>query len=270
MVKEYSIVLSVAGSDSSSGAGVQADLKSITACGSYCTMAITALTAQNTCRVNSINVVADDVVHAQIEAVVSDFKIDSIKLGMLPSVGIVKCVKEAIIKYQIPNVVLDPVMISTSGDMLVDIEVAQEIIRELLPLSKVVTPNISECEFITGMKINRELDFPSIAKCFKDMGSKSLLLKGSHLGGDLISDYLYNFESDECDIFEFMKIKTLNTHGTGCSLSSSISAYLSQGYDLFSSVSKAESYIHSAISAATYKLGDGFGPINHFYELENI
>lgn len=264
---DYKIVLSIAGSDSSAGAGIQADIKSVSACGGYCATAITALTAQNTCGVRSVNIVSDEVVKAQIEAVMEDLKVDAIKLGMLPSSGIVVSVRDAIRRYSINNVVLDPVMIATSGDMLVSDCVASEIIAKLLPLSTVITPNIMECEFISGLKIDSEDNFAQVADFFKKAGTKAVLLKSGHLRGLKIRDYLYNFVDDEVHIFEYNKIDTKNTHGTGCSLSSSIVSYLAQGYKISEAVRRAEDYIHSAIEMADYVIGNGHGPIHHFYNL---
>lgn len=264
----YNIVLSIAGSDSSAGAGIQADIKSVSACGAYCATAITALTAQNTCGVNSVNIVSDEVVAAQIEAVMNDLEVDAIKLGMLPSSGIVENVRRTISRYGIRNVVLDPVMISTSGHLLVSECVAHEIIKNLLPLSTVITPNIMECEFISGIKIEGEADFCKAAEFFRSIGTKALLLKSGHLEGDKIRDYLYDFTSGETVVYEYDKIKTNNTHGTGCSLSSSIAAYLAQGNDVITSVKLAEDYIHEAIERGNdYTIGKGYGPINHFYKL---
>lgn len=262
---EYKIVLSIAGSDSSAGAGIQADMKSVAACGGYCATAITALTAQNTCGVKSVNIVTDEVVKAQIDAVMEDLDVNAIKLGMLPSSGIVKIVKNTIMKYGVKNVVLDPVMIATSGDMLVSDSTAREIINELLPFATVITPNIPECEFISGIKIECEDDFAKAADFFRIIGTKSVLLKSGHMKGDKIRDYLYDFESGETSIYEYNRLETVNTHGTGCSLSSSIAAYLSQGYSIKDAVCKAEEYIHGAIDGAKYKIGNGHGPINHFY-----
>lgn len=264
MREEYNIVLSIAGSDSSAGAGIQADMKSVAACGAYCATAITAITAQNTVGVDAVQVISGDMVKAQIIAVINDLDVKAIKLGMLPSSDIVCCIEEIIKKSEISNIVLDPVMISTSGAMLVSNEVAELIIERLLPLTTVATPNIPECEFITGIKVKTVKDFDLVADYFRERGCKSLLLKSGHFEDGDISDYLYDFTTGERMIFSFKRIDSKNTHGTGCSLSSSISAFLAQGYSLKESVSKAEDYIHTAIETAKYVLGNGFGPINHF------
>lgn len=271
MRNNYDIVLSIAGSDSSAGAGIQADIKSVAACGGYCATAITALTAQNTCGVESVNIVSDDIVRAQIDAVMVDLRVKAIKLGMLPSVGIVATVKEYIERYGIENVVLDPVMISTSGCTLVEDCVSRDIITKLLPLTRVITPNIPECEFICGIKITCESDFENAAHYFKKMGTRALLLKSGHLTCDMITDNLYDFETGEIHKFRYNKVNTINTHGTGCSLSSSLAAHLAQGYSLMESVRLSEEYIHGAIeSAICYEVGKGHGPINHFYKYDKI
>ncbi|MEG0499655.1 MAG: bifunctional hydroxymethylpyrimidine kinase/phosphomethylpyrimidine kinase [Rikenellaceae bacterium] len=264
---EYKIVLSIAGSDSSAGAGIQADMKSVAACGGYCATAITALTAQNTCGVWSVNIVSDEVVKAQIDAVLEDLDVAAVKLGMLPSSGIVMSVRDAIVCHGIKNVVLDPVMIATSGDMLVSECVAREIITKLLPLATVITPNVMECEFISGLTIHGEEDFARAADFFRKLGTKAVLLKSGHLKGVKIRDYLYNFVDNEVHIFEYDKLDTQNTHGTGCSLSSAIASYLVQGYPISEAVRRAENYIHSAIAGADYVIGHGHGPIHHFYNL---
>ena len=261
-------VLSIAGSDSGAGAGIQADMKSIAACGGYCTTAITAITAQNTTGVRAIEILSKEIVKQQIEAVMEDFNITAIKIGMVPSMAIVDTIVEIIKKYGIKNVVLDPVMIATSGDMLVDSKVANHIIENILPVCSVITPNIPESEFITKIKINSENDFKDVAKHFEKLNCKSLLLKAGHIKGEILTDYLYDFETNKTHKFSYQKINTPNTHGTGCSLSSSIAAYLSLGDNIQTAVEKAEEYIHMAIIKADYKIGEGHGPINHLYKLE--
>ena len=260
-------VLSIAGSDSGAGAGIQADMKSVAACGGYCTTAITAITAQNTVGVRAIEILSEEIVKQQIEAVMEDFNITAIKIGMVPSKAIVDTIVEIIKKYNIQNVVLDPVMIATSGDMLVANEVAIHIIENLLPVCSVITPNIPESEFISKIKIDSENDFEKVAKYFATLNCKSLLLKAGHIKGDTLTDYLYDFENSNIHKHSFKKIDTPNTHGTGCSLSSSIAAFLSLGDNIQTAVEKAEQYIHEAIIKADYKIGEGHGPINHFYNL---
>ncbi len=264
-MKKINCVLSIAGSDSGAGAGIQADMKSVAACGGYCTTAITAITAQNTVGVRSIEILSDKIVEQQIDAVMQDFNITAIKLGMLPSLGIVDIVARTIQKYNIENVVLDPVMVATSGDMLVSEDVANHIIQKLLPLCRVITPNIPESEFITKIKINSTKDYDKVSKWFADTSCKAVLLKSGHLDSDLLTDYLFDFENNTQNTFAYKKINTPNTHGTGCSLSSSIAAYLSNDYSLPQSVQLAEEFLHKAIENANYKIGEGHGSINHFY-----
>lgn len=269
MNKERYSVLSIAGSDSCSGAGIQADIKSVAATGGYCATAITAITAQNTQSVQSVEILSDDIVKKQIDAVLSDIKINTFKLGMLPSCGIVDIVCNAIERYNIKNVVLDPVMISTSADMLVSENVANYIIKKLLPLSSLITPNIIESEFITSTKIFSEADFAEVAKKFQALSCKAVLLKAGHIDNSILTDHLCNFEKNTIKKFSYKKIDTLNTHGTGCSLSSAIASFLSQGFILEDSVEKAEEYLHKAIEHATYKIGNGHGPISHFYMIKS-
>lgn len=262
-------VLSIAGSDSGAGAGIQADLKTVTACGGYCTTAITAITAQNTVKVNSVEIISDNMVKAQIDAIMKDFNITAIKIGMVPSKGIVEIIENTIKKYNIKNVVLDPVMIATSGDLLVSKDVAEIIIEKLLPLCSVITPNIPEAEFISKIDIKSENNFSEIADFFKQKKCKSLLLKAGHLDSEILTDYLYDFEHGITTKHSYRKIKTPNTHGTGCTLSSSIAAFLSNGENIQQAVQKAEVYLHNTIETANYIIGDGHGPVNHFYMLEN-
>lgn len=259
-------VLSIAGSDSGAGAGIQADMKSVAACGGYCTTAITAITAQNTVGVTKVEILSNSIVKAQIDAIMSDFNITAIKIGMVPSIEIVDVIIDTIKNNSIKNVVLDPVMVSTSGDMLVSQSVITHIIKNLLPHCSLVTPNIPEAEFISKIKIESEKDFQSVADFFSGINCKSLLLKAGHMNSQTLTDYLYNFDNNSKSCYQYQKIDTQNTHGTGCSLSSSIAAYLSQGDAIEVAVEKAEEYIHEAIEAANYVLGDGHGAINHFYK----
>lgn len=269
MNKEIHCVLSIAGSDSGAGAGIQADIKSVAATGGYCATAITAITAQNTVGVQSVEILSDSIVKKQIDSVLSDIKVNTFKLGMLPSCEIVEVVCQAIEKYKIKHVVLDPVMVATSGDLLVKEEVANYIIKNLLPLSSLLTPNIPESRFITSVNICSQSDFKAVALHFRSLNCKAVLLKSGHFDSTVLTDYLYNFETETTEKYAYKKIETPNTHGTGCSLSSSIASFLSQGFSLEQAVEKAEEYLHMAIEQATYKIGDGHGPISHFYMINN-
>lgn len=263
-------VLTIAGSDSCAGAGIQADIKSVAACGGYCATVLTAITAQNTLGVKMVEIASIDIVKAQIEAILSDLNITAIKIGMLPSIAIVDAVIEAIVRYDIKNIVLDPVMIATSGDMLVSEDVTEYIIKNLLPHCSLITPNIPEAEFITKLKISNEQDFLPVAEQFKNMKCKSLLLKAGHLESDDLTDYLFNFSDNKTYKHTYKKIDTPNTHGTGCTLSSSIATFLSLGDDIVIATEKAEEYLHKAILTSKQTLGSGHGSVNHLYKLEEL
>lgn len=263
-MKHYRRVLTIAGSDSGGCAGIQADLKTISACGCFGTSAITALTVQNTCGVRAIHLPPAEIVAGQIEAVLEDIGTDAVKLGMLPSVEIVEQVAELLRRFQVRNIVLDPVMVATSGDELIPGEAAQAIIRHLLPLATVITPNVPEAAHITGINIESETDFPAAAARLKDLGARGVLLKAGHIERRTLTDYLYT--DDQVRTYSYERTDTPNTHGTGCTLSSAVASYLAQGHPLPEAVARAEEYIHKAIrSGAEYRLGHGHGPVHHFF-----
>lgn len=259
---KYNTVLSIAGSDSGGCAGIQADIKSISACGSFAATAITATTAQNTQGVGDIYPIPVEHVEAQIEAVLSDIEVNAVKIGMLHSFEMINAVKDKLLLYKAKNIVLDPVMVATSGDRLIN-EDALSCLKELLPLATLITPNIPEAELLLGEKI----DVNNIEEAALDLGDMfltSILLKGGHLEGNELVDVLYDFDSNSVFTIKNNKIHTKNTHGTGCSLSSSIAAFLSQGYDLKTSVRQANSYLQQAILSGKDKvLGKGNGPVDH-------
>ena len=263
-MKHYKRVLTIAGSDSGGCAGIQADLKTISACGCFGTSAITALTVQNTCGVRAIHLPPAEIVAGQIEAVLEDIGTDAVKLGMLPSVEIVEQVAELLRRFQVRNIVLDPVMVATSGDELIPGEAAQAIIRHLLPLATVITPNVPEAAHITGINIESEADFPAAAARLKELGARGVLLKAGHIESRTLTDYLY--DTDLVRTYSYERTDTPNTHGTGCTLSSAVASYLAQGHPLPEAVARAEEYIHKAIrSGAEYRLGHGHGPVHHFF-----
>ena len=265
MRDKIAVSLTIAGSDTSAGAGIQADIKSSAACGTYMASVITSITAQNTKGVSSIENISTAMVREQMEAVFSDMNIASLKTGMIPTEEMVNIVVEYIKRYDIKNVVVDPVMISTSGSTLISNDAIAAIIKSLVPLTLLLTPNSIEASYISGIKVSSKADFDDVADKFKHLGLKYLLLKGGHIEGDRLTDVLYNCSTGESVEYIFDKIDTVNTHGTGCSLSSSIASYLAQGYDIYESVSRAETFVHNAINKAKDTLyGDGFGPINHF------
>ncbi|MDR2886261.1 MAG: bifunctional hydroxymethylpyrimidine kinase/phosphomethylpyrimidine kinase [Rikenellaceae bacterium] len=264
--KTYARVLTIAGSDSGGCAGIQADIKAASACGCFAASAITALTVQNTLGVRAVHIPPVETVAGQIDAVLEDIGADAVKLSMLPTAEIVEAVAVSLERNKAQNIVLDPVMVATSGDILIDDRAAQAIITRLLPMALLITPNVPEAEFITGEKITTEADFPRAAAKLREMGARSVLLKAGHLTGATLADHLFT-EDGRMVRYEYEFIDTPNTHGTGCSLSSAIASYLALGYPLKEAVAHAGDYLHKAILAGVeYKLGHGHGPVHHFYK----
>ena len=268
MKKKYNKVLTIAGSDSGGGAGIQADIKAISAMGCYAASAITAVTVQNTMGVQAVHPIPLDILAGQIDAVLSDIGADCIKIGMLHSAEVVESVAEKIEKYGIRNIVLDPVMVSTSGHRLIEESAVEVIKKRLLPLARVVTPNVPEAEILIGRKITGECDFEAVAQELADNYGVSVFLKAGHLTDDTLTDYFYNAEDTTLTLLPSNRVKTNNTHGTGCTLSSALAAALAKGESLTTAAKSAKSYIEQAIiSGATYKIGNGYGPVNHFFNL---
>lgn len=264
--RSYKRVLTIAGSDSGGGAGIQADIKAISACGGYAASAITALTVQNTLGVSAIHIPPTEIVIGQIIAVIEDIGVDAIKIGMLPTAEIVCTLADIIERYELTNVVLDPVMVASSGDELIDKSAANAIVERLMPLVTLITPNIPEIEYITKSTINSEADFASAAMHISNLGARNTLLKAGHLKeSTTLTDYLY-CKDGQIHKYSFEKIDTLNTHGTGCTLSASIATYLAHEHPLPKAVSLAEDYLHKAILCGSdYTIGHGHGPVNHFW-----
>ncbi len=264
-MKQYKRVLTIAGSDSCGGAGVQADIKTISACGCYAMSAITAITAQNTAEVRAIHNVPADMVAAQIAAVLEDVGANAVKLGMLPTAECVKAIAELLLQFNVPNVVLDPVVVSTSGCRLID-EAALEAIRQhLFPLATVITPNIPETTCLTGVQIHSEQDFDQAASVIHGQKVQAVLFKAGHLDSNVLTDYLYD-DKQFIDRYQYHRINTPNTHGTGCTLSSAIASYLALGYPLKEAIRQAEEFLHGAIVAGSdFQTGHGHGPVHHFY-----
>lgn len=264
MKKSYFRVLTIAGSDSGGGAGIQADIKTISAMGCYASSAITAVTVQNTLGVQAVHPIPLDILEGQIDAILSDIGADAIKIGMLHSTKVVNLVAEMIEKYGIRNVVLDPVMVSTSGHKLIEDDAIESIKKRLIPLSRVITPNIPEAEILSGCKISSDQDFEQIAKKLSFNKSVSVLLKAGHLDNDCLVDYFYNVEDNTITLLPSKRVKTRNTHGTGCTLSSAFASALARGEDLTLAAKSAKKYIEQAIvSGAEYEIGHGHGPVNH-------
>lgn len=266
MKKKYYKVLTIAGSDSGGGAGIQADIKTISAMGCYAASAITAITVQNTLGVEAVHPVPLDILKGQIESVLSDIGADAIKTGMLHSSEAVNTVADMIEKYGIRNVVVDPVMVSTSGHRLIEEDAVEVIKRRLWPLARVITPNIPEAEILAGCTIRGEEDFDVTARKLSGKGKVSVLLKAGHLKGNNLVDYFYNAEDGNITKLPSTRVQTRNTHGTGCSLSSAFAAALARGEDLSAAAKSAKEYVGQAIiSGADYEIGRGHGPVNHSF-----
>ena len=261
----YRTVLSIAGSDSGGGAGIQTDMKTISALGVYATTAITAVTAQNTCGVSSIEPVSPLLVKAQIEAVLSDIGADAIKIGMLHNLAAAKVVSEAIVRYSPQYVILDPVMISTSGHKLIEDETIDFIRNTLMKQASLITPNIDEAALLAQCEIQSEKEVYTAAEKLLNAGCRAVLMKGGHLKGETMTDILFTGKSNPIVLREKC-ITSQNTHGTGCTLSSAIASYLALGQQLEDAVIAAKRYITQAIEAgSTVTVGKGHGPLNHFF-----
>ena len=261
----YARVLSIAGSDSGGGAGIQADLKTFSALGCYGMTAITALTAQNTQGVRAIHGVPPDMLRAQIDAVVEDIGVDAVKIGMLHAPEVVAVVVDAIRRYRLPHVVLDPVMVATSGDRLMAEETVQVLVRDLFPLAAVVTPNLDEAALLLCRPIEGISALDDAARALLTLGAPAVLLKGGHLPGNEVVDVLA-LPDGSLTHLRSSRIATHNGHGTGCTLSSAIAAQLALGYALRDAVERARTYILGAIEAgAAVHTGKGHGPLNHGY-----
>lgn len=255
--------LTIAGSDSGGGAGIQADLKTFSALGVFGMSVITAVTAQNTREVRSVQNIDGPVVKDQLEAVFDDIRVDAVKIGMLASAHIVDVVAHALVKYNPQHIILDPVMISKGGHPLINDEALQTLKDKLLPIVTLVTPNLPEAEVLINRKIQTEDDMLQACWNIKEFGVGAVLVKGGHLSGDA-NDLL--FDGDNFYWFKAKRVNTKNTHGTGCTLSSAIAAGLAKGDSLREAVSEAKDYMTTAITHSL-DLGSGHGPTHHFYDL---
>lgn len=262
---KYKRVLSIAGSDSGGGAGVQADIKTISALGCYAATAITAITVQNTVGVEAVHPVPTDIIKGQIEAVLNDIGADAVKTGMLHSAEVVQAVCEMLCKHKVHNLVVDPVMVSTSGHRLLEEDAIDSLRTELIPLARVITPNIPEAEILLGgEKLDIQAALPEAARKLAQIYNVSVLLKAGHLTEDKLIDYFFDIEKDEMLELPSRRIATRNTHGTGCTMSSAFAAFLAKGVTLQEAAKGAKDFIASAILAgAAYEIGHGHGPVNH-------
>jgi len=267
-MKTYFRALTIAGSDSGGGAGIQADLKTFSALGCFGMSAITALTAQNTRVVTGIFPVPPEFIGQQIDAVMEDIGVDAVKIGMLHSPEVIETVAKKLTDWKCPNIVVDPVMISKSGDKLLLDDAVQALKENLLPLADLITPNLPEASVLLGRPVENREDMALAARDLAALGSSSVLVKGGHLKGDDSCDLLYQKQNNNMTELFGKRINTLNSHGTGCTLSSAIAANLARGIDLANAVKNAKEYIMGALSAGAYhKTGKGHGPVHHFYDL---
>lgn len=256
-------LLTIAGSDSSGGAGIQADLKTFSAHGTFGMSVITAVTAQNTRGVTMVQDIDSEVIEAQINAVFDDIRVDAVKIGMVSRPEIIRTIADRLRYYKPQIVVLDPVMISKSGYPLLAPEACATLIKELLPLATLVTPNLPEAEVISGMEVSTKEEMHNVAKRILELGAKAVLVKGGHLSGSA-DDLLFDGTTERWFIGE--RIDTQNTHGTGCTLSSSLAANLARGLSLENAVAASKAYVTEAIKYSL-PIGKGCGPTHHFVEL---
>ena len=257
-------VLTIAGSDSGGGAGIEADLKTFTALEVYGMAAITSVTAQNTMGVTGVHDLPPAFVAQQIDAVARDIGVDAVKTGMLSNAGIIEAVADSIAAHGIERLVVDPVMAAKSGDALLHESARDALIRRILPIAFMVTPNIPETEILAGMKVIRVEDIREAARRLHGLGARHVLIKGGHLEGDAATDYL--FDGTSFEEFTTARITTKNTHGTGCTYSAAIAAYLAKGLAVQEAVRQAKAYLTEAIRHG-FALGQGHGPLNHYWNI---
>ncbi|MGO4448514.1 bifunctional hydroxymethylpyrimidine kinase/phosphomethylpyrimidine kinase [Phyllobacterium sp. TAF24] len=258
------IALTIAGSDSGGGAGIQADLKTFSALGVYGTSVLTAITAQNTRGVTAIENLSPGIIRAQIDAVLSDIAVGAIKIGMVSTVETIDAIAEALNRWQ-RKVVLDPVMVATSGDPLLQPEAIEALRTQLLPLALVLTPNLPEAALLTGTDIAQdEQAMARQAELLLKFGPKAVLIKGGHGNSALSTDLL--FDGSSLQRFDGPRLSTTHDHGTGCTLAAAIASGLAKGHDLPTAIGEAKDYLTAAMAAAdTLKVGQGRGPVHHFH-----
>ncbi len=265
-MKSIRKALTIAGSDSGAGAGIQADLKTFAALGVYGTSAITAITAQNTVGVTQVFALSPTLVGAQIDAVIEDIGAHALKTGMLANAAIIDAVAKKIRRHRLKNIVVDPVMVATSGDLLIKKNAVAALRSRLLPLATVVTPNIPEAEELTGMALRGSADIEEAARLIVAMGARAVVIKGGHLKGPAIDLF---YDGKKMRALDAARIHTKNTHGTGCTFSAAIAAYLAQGENLDNAVRAAKKYITAAIRAG-FAVGAGHSPVHHFHGIWKV
>jgi hydroxymethylpyrimidine/phosphomethylpyrimidine kinase len=260
-MKSIRKALTIAGSDSGAGAGIQADLKTFAALGVYGTTAITAITAQNTVGVTQILALSPKLIAAQIDAIIDDIGAHALKTGMLANAAIIDTVANKIREHRLKNIVVDPVMVATSGDLLIQKSAVAALRRKLIPLALVVTPNIAEAEELTSMKLLTAAEIREAAKRIVKMGARTVVIKGGHLKGPAIDLF---YDGKKFIELSAPRIRTKNTHGTGCTFSAAIAAYLAKGEKLDSAVALAKKFITQAIQSS-FSIGAGHSPVHHFH-----
>jgi hydroxymethylpyrimidine/phosphomethylpyrimidine kinase len=253
--------LTIAGSDSGAGAGIQADLKTFAAHGVYGTSAITAITAQNTVGVSAVLALSPKLVEAQIDAIMDDIGTHAVKTGMLANAAIIDLVARKIAEHRMKNVVVDPVMVATSGDLLIQKSAVTVLRNKLIPLATIVTPNIPEAEELTGMKLRTAEEIKEAARRIVNMGARTVVVKGGHLKDSAMDLF---FDGRMFTTLNAPRIRTSNTHGTGCTLSAAIAANLANRQNIASAVANAKRYITDALRYS-YRIGSGHGPVHHFF-----
>jgi len=258
------VALTIAGSDSCGGAGIQADLKTFQAHGVFGMSAVTAVTVQNTQKVYAVQEMPPRIVYDQIVCLFDDIEIHAVKIGMVSSIPLIKSIADALKAVDPPAVVLDPVMISKSGYRLLNQDAQDALVHYLFPLSEIVTPNIYEAEALIGKGIKSLDDMQTAADAILKLGAQKAVVKGGHLGSDFATDILY--DGQEYQQLQSPRVETKNTHGTGCTFSASIAANLALGQGFFNAVTLAKTYISGAIEHAL-DIGKGFGPTHHFFDL---
>lgn len=268
-MKKYKIGLTIAGSDPSGGAGLQADIKTFSALGVYAASAIVAIVDENTIGVYDVHPVPVSFVEGQIRSVINDIGADAVKIGMLHSSELIRGVLHTLQQYpDVRNIVLDPVMVATSGDPLLQPEAVETLRDELLPYARVITPNLPEASLLLGTTIDHQDQLEDAAReLSRRSGEKvSVMLKAGHLDRGTLTDIFYNAETDKSMRLSSARVETRNTHGTGCTLSSAIAAWLAKGADLDTAARKGKEYLAAAISAGSaYLIGHGHGPVHHFH-----
>lgn len=261
-------VLAIAGTDPSGGAGIQADIKAISATGSYAASVITALVAQNTQRVDAIVDVPPLFIQQQMDAVLSDLTITAIKIGMLNQRAVIDAIATSLDKSMIKNVILDPVMVAKNGAPLIEAGLVDYLKERLFPYCTLITPNIPEAEALLKQRIHSSEEMIAASKTLGDQYQLHVLLKGGHFKSEEASDVLYDIQTQQHHWFRTPRIHTKNTHGTGCTFSSAIASYVAQGNTMVEAIQKAKHYLTAAIqSGSTQTIGQGYGPVDHFYYL---